>query len=416
MKIDILSIFPEMFTGPFGSSIIKRAKEKGLLEINVHNLRDYTFDKHRVTDDYPYGGGPGMVMKPEPIFHAVKTLKSDSPKKRIILLCPQGETFNQAKAQELSQEKELLFICGHYEGVDERVRKYLVTDEISIGDFILTGGEPAAMVIVDAITRLLPGVIGDSSSKEIESFNNSLFDFPCYTRPENFEHMKVPEVLLSGNHADIAEWRLKEQVKNTYNKRPDLIAKLDYKYKNNVYVGLLHHSVINKQKQSIITSITNMDIHDICRISSTYNIRRFYCINSIASQQLLAQRIIDHWVKGYGAEYNANRKEALLNVSIINTLDDTIKSIRKEYGKKPILVITDAKKFPNNISYIEMQYKIFTSEQPFLILFGTGWGIEENILNKADYILEPIIGIGQYNHLSVRSAVSIIIDRLLTKR
>ncbi|MBI4651537.1 tRNA (guanosine(37)-N1)-methyltransferase TrmD [Candidatus Desantisbacteria bacterium] len=414
MKIDILTIFPEMFTGPFNSSIVKRACEKKLLEINIHNLRDYTSDKHKVTDDVPYGGGPGMVMKPEPVFRAVRALGGRRAGKRIILLCPQGRIFDQEKAKELAGEKEILFICGHYEGFDERVREYLITDEISIGDYVLTGGELAGMVVVDAITRLIPGVIGDKRSNQEESFSENMLDFPCYTRPEDFEGMKVPEVLLSGNHAEILKWRLDNRLKNTCKKRPDLLKKNEYIYKNNVYIGLLHHSVLNKQKESVITSITNMDIHDICRVSSTYNIRKFLCINPIASQKMLARRVIDHWIKGYGATYNPNRKEALENIQLVDTLSDALASIKKEYGKKPILVITDAKKFSNNTGFAEIKHKIFTLDRPFLILFGTGWGIEEDIFKFADYILEPITGIGEYNHLSVRSAVSIIIDRLLS--
>lgn len=403
-----------MFASPFAHSIIKRAVEKKILEINIHNLRDYTTDKHKITDDCPYGGGPGMVMKPEPIFRAVKTLGNDSPKKRIILLCPQGEKFSQAKAIELAKEEHLIFICGHYEGIDERVREHLVTDEISIGDYVLTGGELASMVITDAVTRLLPGAIGDIRSKETESFSEHLFDFPCYTRPEEFEGMKVPEVLLSGNHAEIDKWRENKQLKSTCKKRPDLLTNCNYTYKNNVYLGLLHHSIRNKQKQSIITSITNMDIHDICRVASTFSIAKYYCINPIDSQRLLAQRIIDHWLKGYGATYNSNRKEALTNIELVDTLDNTILKIKKECKKKPIVVLTDAKKFSNSISYLELRHKIHTQDHPFLLLFGTGWGIEENIFEQADYVLEPIIGIGEYNHLSVRSAVSIIVDRLLS--
>ncbi|MBI5207252.1 MAG: tRNA (guanosine(37)-N1)-methyltransferase TrmD [Candidatus Firestonebacteria bacterium] len=412
MKIDILSIFPEMFTGPFTTSIIKRAQEKKILEINVHNLRDYAYNKHKMTDDYPYGGGPGMVMKPEPIFCAVRDLKKDSPLKKVILLCPQGEPFTQKKARELACEKEIIFICGHYEGIDERVRKYLVTDEISIGDYVLTGGEIPAMVVVDAVARLLKGVTGDALSTQNESFSNELFDFPCYTRPEDFEGMKVPDILLSGNHEEVFKWRDKERFRNTYKKRPELLYN-KYVYKNNVFIGLLHHSVRNKQQESVITSITNMDIHDISRVSSTYNIKKFYCINPIPSQKLLAERIINHWINGYGASYNSNRKEALTNIELIDTLENTIKKIKKEYGKKPALVLTDARKFQNNISYVEMRYLIHTLDQPFLIIFGTGWGIEEDIFKQADYILEPVMGIGEYNHLSVRSAVSIIIDRLL---
>ena len=206
MRIDVISIFPEMFPGPLGHSIIGRAQERGLLKLVIHNLRDYTTDKHRTVDDAPYGGGAGMVMKPEPIFRAVDFLqcREDS---RIILLSPQGEVFNQGKAWELSKEKQLLLICGHYEGVDERVREYLVTDEISVGDYVLTGGEIPAMLLIDAVVRLLPGVLGKYYSLQEASFTDNLLEYPHYTRPPEWQGMRVPPVLLSGHHEEIRLWR-----------------------------------------------------------------------------------------------------------------------------------------------------------------------------------------------------------------
>ncbi|NLJ33006.1 MAG: tRNA (guanosine(37)-N1)-methyltransferase TrmD [Firmicutes bacterium] len=222
MRIDVISIFPEMFPGPLGHSIIGRAQERGLLKLVIHNLRDYTTDKHRTVDDAPYGGGAGMVMKPEPIFRAVDFLqcREDS---RIILLSPQGEVFNQGKAWELSKEKQLLLICGHYEGVDERVREYLVTDEISVGDYVLTGGEIPAMLLIDAVVRLLPGVLGKYYSLQEESFTDNLLEYPHYTRPPEWQGMRVPPVLLSGHHEEIRLWRRRESLKRTLKRRPDLL-------------------------------------------------------------------------------------------------------------------------------------------------------------------------------------------------
>lgn len=222
MKIDIITIFPEMFEGPLNISILKRARDKGIVEINVHNLRDYTTDKHRSVDDYPYGGGAGMVMKPEPIFRCVRSLKKDVSE--VILLTPQGEVYNQRIAEELSKKEHLIFICGRYEGIDERVRS-IVTREISIGDYILSGGELPALVIIDSIVRLLPGVVGDPDSLREESFQGGLLEYPQYTHPRNFEGMEVPEVLLSGNHEKIRRWRRKEALKRTLLRRPDLLRK-----------------------------------------------------------------------------------------------------------------------------------------------------------------------------------------------
>ncbi|PLS16844.1 tRNA (guanosine(37)-N1)-methyltransferase TrmD [Bacillus sp. M6-12] len=224
MKIDILSIFPEMFAGVLGASILKKAEEKGAVSYRVTNFRDYADNKHQTVDDYPYGGGAGMVLKPQPIFDAVSSLSEGNVKKpRVVLLCPQGERYSQAKAEELAKEDHLIFICGHYEGYDERIREHLITDEISIGDYVLTGGELGAMVIVDSVVRLLPDVLGNEESHQKDSYSSGLLEHPHYTRPADFRGMKVPETLTSGNHSKIEEWRIKESLRRTWKRRPDLL-------------------------------------------------------------------------------------------------------------------------------------------------------------------------------------------------
>ncbi|WP_197031445.1 tRNA (guanosine(37)-N1)-methyltransferase TrmD [Bacillus sp. UNC438CL73TsuS30] len=229
MKIDILTLFPEMFTGVLGQSILHKAAEKSAVEYNVVNFREYADNKHNTVDDYPYGGGAGMVLKPQPIFDAVADLKEKaaSPNTRVILLCPQGSRYDQRKAEELAREEHLIFICGHYEGYDERIRENIVTDEISIGDYVLTGGELGAMVVIDSIVRLLPEVLGNEESHMKDSFSTGLLEHPHYTRPADFRGLKVPEVLLSGNHKLIEEWRNKEALRRTLLRRPDLLEKID---------------------------------------------------------------------------------------------------------------------------------------------------------------------------------------------
>ncbi|MGE4357930.1 MAG: tRNA (guanosine(37)-N1)-methyltransferase TrmD [Candidatus Omnitrophota bacterium] len=224
MEIDILTIFPDMFKPVVGESMLRIAQEKGLVKIRVHNLRNWSKDKHRKVDDRPFGGGAGMVMRIEPIYYALEELKKDGSK--TILLSPQGRIFTQAMAETLSKEKHLIFICGHYEGIDERVRTYLVDEEISIGDYILTCGELPAMVVVDSVVRLIPGVLGSKESLFEESFSSGLLEYPQYTRPANFKGWKVPSVLLSGNHKKIVEWRKRESIKRTREKRPDLWCKI----------------------------------------------------------------------------------------------------------------------------------------------------------------------------------------------
>lgn len=224
MKIDVLSLFPEMFEGVLGSSMLKKAAEKDAVTYRVTNFRDYADNKHSTVDDYPYGGGAGMVLKAQPIFDAVEAIKGDGDlKPRVVLLCPQGERYTQNKAEELAKEEHLIFICGHYEGYDERIREHVVTDEISIGDYILTGGELGAMVIIDSVVRLLPGVLGNADSPVLDSYSSGLLEHPHYTRPADFRGLKVPEPLLSGNHKRIEEWRMKESLRRTVKRRPDLL-------------------------------------------------------------------------------------------------------------------------------------------------------------------------------------------------
>lgn len=232
MKIDILTLFPKMFKGPFDESIVKRAIEKKLVEINIHNLRKWTKDKHKTVDDRPYGGGTGMILKVDIIDHALSSLKTKTLKlsnSKTLLLSPQGKVFNQKKAQKLSKLNHLILLCGHYEGFDERIRKNLVDEEISIGDYVLTGGEIPAMVLADSITRLIPGVLEKEEAVENESFSKlkieNLLEYPQYTRPANFKGWKVPEILLSGDHKKIEKWRKKKALEKTQKTRPDLIAK-----------------------------------------------------------------------------------------------------------------------------------------------------------------------------------------------
>ena len=231
MKIDILTLFPQMFQGPFSEGIFKRAIDRKLVQVNIHNIRDYTHDKHHTVDDYAYGGGAGMLLKPEPIFEAVEKVKQDSHLEKgakeppVILLSPQGRLFSQQAAEELSGCVRLILICGRYEGIDERVREHLATDEVSIGDYVLGGGELAAMVVVDAVARLLPGVLGSDTSARDDSHTTGLLEYPQYTHPEVYRAWVVPEVLLSGNHAQIDKWRRQQAILRTLKRRPELLDK-----------------------------------------------------------------------------------------------------------------------------------------------------------------------------------------------
>jgi len=226
MRIDILTLFPDMYESPLSHSILKRAQEKGIIDIVLTNIRDFAADNYKKVDDKPYGGGPGMVMMPAPVFDCFEYVQNLSPEKGpVILLTPQGQKFNQAKAVELGKEKRLILIAGRYEGFDERIRAGLGAEQVSIGDYVLSGGELAAMVIVDAVIRLLPGVLGDENSPKDDSFSEGLLEYPQYTRPEVFRDMKVPDILLSGDHAKIAQWRRQQALQRTKKSRPDLLKK-----------------------------------------------------------------------------------------------------------------------------------------------------------------------------------------------
>lgn len=420
LHFTVISIFPRMFDSALSHSILKRAQEKNLVKIDLLDLRDYTSDRHRTTDDTPYGGGQGMVMKPEPLVSAIDHARNNAPRVRVILLSPRGSVFDQAEARRLSREENLVLICGRYEGVDERVSAF-VDEEISIGDYTLSGGEPAAMVVIDAVARLVPGVLGNANSAAEESFNDGLLEYPQYTRPEEYRGMKVPEVLLSGDHERIDTWRAEQSLQLTRARRPDLLAEDRSAMQQQpgsdsaapVYLALLHHPVYDKNGAIVTTAVTNMDIHDIARAGRTYGVSRFFVVTPVKALQKLALKIIHHWESGYGSEYNPTRREALTLARICDVLDDVIISIEQETGQKPVIVATSARRAGRRTSFTALKEMLHRETRPFLVLFGTGWGLTEATLSKADYVLEPIQGRTEFNHLSVRSAAAIILDRLL---
>lgn len=237
MTFDVITIFPRIFDSPLKESLIRKAIEKGLLRVRVRDLREYTSDKHRMTDDYPYGGGAGMVLKPEPIVRAIEEIKTESPGARTILLSPQGERFHQGLAKELSAAAHWILICGRYEGIDERIRLAVVDRDISIGDYVLNGGEIPALVIIEAVSRYLKGFLGSEASLRDESFSHGLLEYPQYTRPQVFRGMAVPEVLLSGNHAEIAKWRRREALRRTLRQRPDLLVKVELSAEDEIFLA-----------------------------------------------------------------------------------------------------------------------------------------------------------------------------------
>jgi tRNA (guanine37-N1)-methyltransferase len=429
---NIVTIFPQMFDAPFKQGVISKAIEAGIVAVNAIDLRVYAEDKHRTTDDYQYGGGVGLVMKPEPIVRAVRAIRERS-ETHVVMLDPRGEKFTQRTAERLSGYESLTFICGRYEGVDERVRELVVDEAISLGDFILTGGEFAAMTMIDAVARLIPGVLGDDTSMDEESFSltsaagvaNTL-EYPHYTRPPEYEGLKVPELLLSGRHADIVKWRAAQALEQTRKYRPELLdaTQLDDASRKEIYqatatpkgkelklaVALMHYPMQDKQGTLVTTSITNMDLHDISRSAATYGAKRYFVVTPLQAQREIAQKVISHWTEGFGAGYNSNRKEAFTRTELCDSILYAMQECEKLWGEKPLLVATTARTERATVSAASLG-KIAES-RPVLLLFGTGWGFRKEVFDVVDYVLEPILGASDFNHLSVRSAVAILLDRL----
>ena len=430
MKIDILTFFPEMFA-PLQHSIVKRACDCGVLDLNIKYIRDYTGPKKGLTDEKIYGGGAGMLMKPEPLFEAVRDLKK-TDNCRVVITSPAGKVFNQKIAEDLSKAEQVIFICGHYEGIDQRVEDALATDVLSVGDFVLTGGEMPTMIMADSIIRLLPGALGKDESAEEESFStDGLLEYPQYTRPPEFEGMEVPEVLLNGNHAEIAKWRRRMSLERTYDRRPDLLSKAVLSdndkeileeiaaarnVKSNVWITLVHYPVYNKKHEIVNTSITNLDLHDIARAARTFDLSGYFVVQPAQGQKELINTLVGHWARGFGARYNPDRHEALSRLHLVDSIQDVIDHIKKETGKTPKLIGTSAHASKEMIGFSDMSKIIKEKEEEYLIVLGTGWGLTDEMMASFDYVLRPIYGVGAYNHLSVRSAASIIMDRLLVEK
>ncbi len=417
MHFSVITLFPEIFDSPLAHSILKRAREKKLVSIDLVDLRRYARDRHRTADDYPYGGGQGMVLKPEPLIEAIEDCRRRLWNPRTVLLSPRGRVFDQDVAAATLRHEEVILVCGRYEGFDERVMAF-ADDVLSIGDYTLSGGEIPALAVIDTVTRLVPGVLGNEQSAREDSFVDGLLEYPQYTRPPEYRGMKVPEVLLSGDHEEIRRWRRRMSVELTARLRPDLLAKAPAEAarpRGNVYVALLHYPVSDRRGDTVTSSITNLDIHDIARTCRTYGVAGFYVVNPVKALQKLAARIIDHWERGYGSSYNSTRREALSLVRVLDTLDAAVADVQGECGTAPRLVATSARTDPgtDRITFGKMREMLIRDDVPCMILLGTGWGLADAVFARSDLVLEPIAGKDGYNHLSVRAASAIMLDRIL---
>lgn len=417
MRIDILTIFPSLFDSFLGESLLAKAIEKKIVDCRVHDLRNWSKDKHRNVDDSPFGGGAGMVMTPQPIADALEEISKQGKTKKI-LLSPRGKPFTQEKARELASLDRITLVCGRYEGVDERIARHYVDEEISIGDFILSGGEVAAMALVESIFRLLPGAIGKEESLVCESFEENLLEYPHYTRPEDFRGKRVPKILLSGHHEKIKKWRREKSLEVTRAVRPDLLQKEAEKPAGtaaiNFSIALVHDPVVEKSGKQIVSSITTLDIHDMARIGRTYGAKAVYIVTPVEEQKLMVDRITGHWLDNDSMpKSGANRVEALSLIKVVPSVELAVADAKKRAGAKVKLLATSAALGADGDEISPAVFlKTAGEAAEWLILFGTAYGMAESLLKKADCRLAPVTGGSEFNHLPVRAASAIILDRL----
>ncbi|MCB0345794.1 MAG: tRNA (guanosine(37)-N1)-methyltransferase TrmD [Bdellovibrionales bacterium] len=415
ISFQVITLFPELFREFSANGLMRRAVGEGNICLETIQLRDFAINAQGQVDDSPYGGGSGMVLRPEPAKRAIETAKSKDPSAKVILLTPRGKPLKQKVLHELADHcragNGLIFLCPRYEGVDERIAETLVDEEISIGDYIVMGGELPSMVVIEGVARLLPGVLGNSESIEEESFERDRLEYPQYTKPQEFEGNAVPDVLLSGNHAAINAWRTERSGRDTWMRRPDLPRQAP-KPAVEICAALVHYPVVDKRGDLITSSITTIDLHDISRSAKTYGLSKLYIVHPVRALRVLSEKINDHWSGGFGLEYNPNRSEALEILSIVPNIDDMILDIETRTGILPELVTTSAKQTSGSCSVDDYRAALALVEKPQVIVFGTGWGLASEVLERADRHLEPLYGPTDYNHLSVRSAAAIMFDRL----
>lgn len=418
MKFTVVTILPELIAPSLAAGVVGRARAAGTIAVDAVTPRDFCDDARRTVDDTPFGGGPGMVMKAPPLLAAIA---SAGPGHRI-LLSPAGAPLTQARVRELATKDHLVLVCGRYEGVDQRVVDLGIDEELSLGDFVLSGGELAALAIIDAVSRYVPGVLGAAESAHDESFSAGLVEYPHYTRPASFDGHGVPAVLASGNHAAIAAWRRQQSLIRTAGRRPDLYKRLKItaadaalapSLASRTYLALVHYPVLDRSGAVVTTALTNLDVHDLARSAMTYGLAAFHIITPITSQREKAEHIAAVWSAD---EHGEHRSRALALVRTQPSIADSIAAITADTGRAPKVVATSAQSaaFPG-VPRLEPQQLAAESAadpDPVLILLGTGWGLVDSQILSPSRVLTPIEGASGWNHLSVRSAGAVMLDRL----
>ncbi|MDR1020608.1 MAG: tRNA (guanosine(37)-N1)-methyltransferase TrmD [Synergistaceae bacterium] len=414
-RISVITAFPGPVRDFLGASVLGRGIASGKLEVSVVDIRDHAAGAYRQIDDYSFGGG-GMVLMPGPLESALESVAGRG-ERCVAYPTPQGVPLHQEMVEDLyrvSLTKRLAIVCGHYEGVDERFVKRNVDVEFSIGDFVLTGGELPAIALVDAISRLVKGVVGKERAVEEDSFFSGMLDHPHYTRPSDFEGQTVPEALLGGDHAAIESFRKGEAVRRTISRRPDIIAKAGIMpfLRKGAYVLLLHHPVLDKNGGKSTTAITGMDVHDISRACRTYGIKKYFVVTPLAPQREMVKKIASHWLTGYGAEFNPDRKEAMGLVKTSPSLGSALDWIEEREKASPFTIATTARHRDGGSHWSGVKRQLLEISRPAVFIFGTGSGLHDEVLSRSSVVMRPISGGNRdYNHLSVRNAVSIVLDR-----
>lgn len=427
MNVSIITLFPELYEAFLQTSLLKRAQEAQLVAFDAVSLFSFVEPKKRI--DAPVcGPGSGMLLKPTVVQAAVEQQEKKHGKAYKIMFSPQGVKLDQKKLmdlkEKLSTHDHLMLLPARYEGMDARVEEEYADELISIGDYVLMGGDIPAMVLLEGLLRLFPGIVGKVDSITDESFSHAFVDYPEYTEPLEWQGRQVPAVIKSGNHGLINQWRKEQAVKKTVEThfdwlRSHTLSSQDKKMASNYipshYVALLHGQVlVGKERTPGCTSVTSVDIHDIARSSRTYGIENYFIVTPLIDQQRIVQKFLSFWHEGQGERYNKNRYDAVRRVLIQPDLMAVAAEIEKKEGKAPLIISTSAQRVGDDktITYYD-QSIVFKQQRPVLIVFGTGQGLDQSVIDSSDYVLCPIEGFSDFNHLSVRSAAAIILDRWL---
>lgn len=429
-RFHLVTLFPEFFESPLSTALMGRAREAGIVECSLHDPRQFSTDKHRHVDDRPYGGGPGMVMQGEPLARALRSIERPG---RMLFMAPGGRPLTQDMVRDLAREEDLTIVCGRYEGIDARLLQLFPLEPLSVGDIVLNGGESAALSVLEAVARLMPGFMGKEESGDDESFSHGLLEYPHYTRPESLEGLPVPEVLQSGDHARIAQWRRQESVRATLRMRPEMLNEAPLYREDvqtlaetprdrpgrNLSFCLVHYPVSLGPKKIGASSLTNLDIHDIARISRSYAMGSFYPVTPLRDQLRVLEEILRHWTRGPGGTGNADRAQALGLVQPATSLEEAVAHMTAQHGTRPRLVASSAvwpakgkASQPGRMPMTPRDVRRWCDQGPVMLCLGTAQGLAPEVLEQCEGTLRPVRFLG-YNHLSVRSAAAILADRIL---